>query len=142
MNQYKTRLYHFYLRIFFILCFLFVRCIDRNGTKTDLGSGYQLFIESHNMDILDQENVLLIRSIQQYVNSDSILIVSKNLNHLNYTIVDSVDKSWQKRNPHDSMEFWIIKKNIGTLYGPLNRSEYFRLKNELEIGSDLKLTAE
>lgn len=117
----------------------FTSCFNRDGTKTEIIAGYQLYHEWHQNLLLDPHNIVLIDGVFEYAHDDSIIIASKNLNLTNDYTPDSSEVKWQQRNVPDSMQYWIINTKNHLTYGPFNKQEYLTMRTKLNIPLDLKL---
>ena len=127
--------------IFLLFLPIFQKCnYNSDGTTGKLGSGYHIFL-GNTTEILGKKNIVLIKEIDNYENGDSFIIANRNI-HKMIEPLDSSDIHWLKQNKSDSIQFWIIDKNIDSSYGPLNKAEYLELKKDLKVPNSLKLNLE
>jgi hypothetical protein len=126
------------LKLFFVGTFilLFQDCmVLTDGGTVSLGKGYKVFISKHSIDLLGKENELIMATMKDYQYNDSAIVAYRNINQL-FRPPDSTSIIWEKGNPSDSIQFWIVDKMTDSIYGPLNTTQfnYKCKKRNLSIG--------
>ena len=103
--------------LFFISCDL-----KTDGYVESIGNGYKLYHGSKRVDLIDNRNALLIEDLGGYKKDDSFLIVYRKVG---------------RKNPGDSIQYWLAKTNMDSVYGPFNSMEIEVARSKFGVNPSL-----
>jgi hypothetical protein len=121
-----------------IFIFLIGSCGRPDGTLESIGGGYKLYYRHKAVDLLNQQNVFLVGDIRGLSKNDSFILVYRKIDFSGVSD-ETKDRKWIENNPNDTIQYWIIKLKIDSVYGPLTQNEYKMERYKLKISSSLYL---
>lgn len=136
------------LKVLLGACLVFVIGCALEG-EYNLGGGYYLLGDGANTTISKMQqtrrafynDIILGRIVDCTFDKDYILVF-RNASERAKVYFNLQDSLWKKQKGKDTLQFWIIDKSDGTVYGPMEKEEYLRKREYLKIPKDVKLKEE
>jgi hypothetical protein len=87
------------------------------------------------------DDIILGKIVDCVFDRDYILVY-RNASQRAKVYFNLEDSLWNKQKGKDTLQFWIIRKADGTVYGPMTKEEYVQKTEKLKIPNDIKLKQE
>ncbi len=138
---------------FFLFTFSFF-LLTLNGcipleSEHNLGDGYYLFGDGANTSIVKQVegktgiyDGAILGEIVDYSFNNKFIVVYRNASQQAKVYNNLQDSLWEVQAGKDSLQFWIINKLDGAVYGPMQKEEYLHKREYLKIPKAVKLKEE
>jgi hypothetical protein len=143
--------------ILYLLAIVFLVLISSCSKYPDLGNGYRLESDgSNSLEIVNFENTIMIgQHILDYsFDSTFIIVAQRPLDSVPGMRTMTYNNYWKAFEKSTFIQYWIlnkIEKNVysydstrkiaiySNVYGPYNKTEYFRKREEMKIPKELML---
>ena len=134
-----------FIKIILILLLVIVsRCIS-SESDINLGDGYHLFGSGLNAAISREDSSnkgvyddIIIGRIVSLMRDNKYIVVYREVDEKSKVYFQG-HNLWTEMNNTPINQFWIIDKNNGTVYGPMDFIEYINVKKEKGIKVKLEL---